>query len=737
MQLLSFIPNQWRILVLALAGIGIEVALALTTPGHALWLGGAASLLAAGYLLWFWLTLAVSARLGAHAWQRFAQHGTRPQRWIVGTLLLSGLVTAGLIYIVSWGAFLQTARFANWESVRFTIANFDMLSDYLRAADGKQFAWAAAAVMVLAFAIPAIGRWLADPDNSPQTGASRRLAAWFMLVLGLCLFKNYIGSDISIHRRVTRLDRLTHALNPAVTLVATGWDAVTTIPVEPCLQPAELIPLEAAKQWQEKVHAEKLEKPPSIIIVAIESLRHDMIDFRHQNREVLPNINALARDGLQLTRAYAQSTHSDYADVCLASSLYPLRTARHHYYRPDDPWPKTLLHDLLHERGYSTAVISSQNEAWGGMDAFLQTPGLDWFYDPRSNAAASLTSDRDPGFARERRAGTLLAGKFPDRHTTDVALKWIGQQENAGRPFYLALNFQSSHFPYLIPDDAPRLFHPCELPSDVKFSSYPVERVPLVRNAYYNALHEADRQVGRLVNHLRELHRLDDTILVVTGENGEAFHENGSIGHACNPTEPVIHVAAVIHAPDRIAPAKEDYPFEHIDLAPTLLGLIGLPCHPNFQGINIFKFDRQPADERLLYFHVHSPIAMADAVMQGGRWKFVVTHEQPQGALFDVSTDPSESYDLSASQPTLRSVLATTLQQWRDRQLAYYHYPQFYRRYFPPAPPHVKGLQPSVRLSAPQHFQTRSAAESPANYAHAAHTPALAVPRAAANSKPR
>ena len=483
-----------------------------------------------------------------------------------------------------------------------------------------------------------------------------------------------------------------------------------------------------------------------------------MIGFRHQGREVLPNINALAHDGLQLTRAYAQSTHSDYADVCLASSLYPLRTARHHYYRADDPWPKTLLHDLLHEQGYATAIISSQNEAWGGMDAFLRTPGLDWFYDPRSNAAASITSDRDPGFARELRAGTLLAGKFPDRHTTDVAIDWIDQQTRAERPYCLALNFQSSHFPYLTPDDAPRPFQPCELPSDVKFSSYPVERVPVVRNAYYNALHEADRQIGRLVNRLRELGRLENTILVVTGENGEAFHENGTIGHACNPTEPVIHVAAVIHAPGRIAPAIEDYPFEHIDLAPTLLGLAGLPSHPNFQGIDVFSPHRPPVDERLLFFHVHSPIAMADAVLLGGRWKYVVTHEQPQGVLFDVIDDPGESRNLSNSHFALSAQLAATLQQWRERQLAYYHYPQFYRRYFPPAPPRWEGEAPAepnpgtrfrlggslalprlraVKGPPPPLRQTHSAFATPANHAPAAQTRVPAVPRTVANSKRR
>ena len=146
-------------------------------------------------------------------------------------------------------------------------------------------------------------------------------------------------------------------------------------------------------------------------------------------------------------------------------------------------------------------------------------------------------------------------------------------QESNGKPFFLAMNTQSSHFPYLIPDDCPRPFQPCDLDSDVSFVGYPVEKTPHVRNAYYNGLAESDRQIGRLVDKLTEWGLLDDVILVITGENGEAFHENGAISHAGNPVEPVIHVAAVVYWPGLIEPRMEDYPFEHVDLAPTLCGL--------------------------------------------------------------------------------------------------------------------------------------------------------------------
>lgn len=745
----AFAPNP-AAAVLAGGGLGIEVSLAATMPGHAIWSGGWASMLVGLFLVLFWVTAgwtawfaariaypAADANLVEATSRRFSLlRGGWPLR---GALLLA-VAAAILLSAVSWGLFFQTNRFANWEAVRFTIANFGMLGQYLRAADAMQLVWLALIALALLVGVPCYGRWLRRSRWSmPASESVRRwrLGIWLMLVLAVSVTQGRVVADASLQRRVTRLDRFHNGVNPALTLAASAAEAWYAEPILPCLDVSELVPLEKTARGGVMAgvpgsgttrlaqHAENapLANPrrlPSVIIVAVEAMRHDIIHLRHQGREVTPNINRLAKAGLHLTRAYAQSTHSDYADVCLASSLYPLRSRHHHFYRREDPWPKMLLHDLLKPHGYATAIISSQNESWGGMDQFLQTAGLDWFYDPERSNAQTIVSERDPGYMRELQAGALYAGKFADRHTVDMALDWIGRHK-PDRPFYLAMNFQSSHFPYILPDDCPQPFQPSQLDDDVKFSSYPKSKVPQVRNAYYNALAESDRQIGRLVERLESLGRLGDTILVVTGENGEAFHENGAIGHACNPVEPVVHVAAVLHAPALLAPRVEDYPFEHVDLAPTILGLLSgrrnqnhqavfrhaakLRPHPNFQGIDILSADRPLAIERLLFFHVLSPIARADAVLCGGRWKYMVSQDRPAGVLFDLQTDPTESTNVAAKFPERTAELARVLAVWRQRQLAYYHFPQYYSRFYPPRPPRLRqnsgkhlALQPSARL---------------------------------------
>src|SRR5262249_20568926 len=153
------------------------------------------------------------------------------------------------------------------------------------------------------------------------------------------------------------------------------------------------------------------------------------------------------------------------------------------------------------------------------------------------------------------------------------------------------------------------------------FLDYPSGKTPIVRNAYFNAVHECDRQIGRLVEALDRLGCRDNTILVVYGDNGEAFHENGTVTHAREPVEPALRVACVLNATGRLKPRGEDYPIELIDVAPTILGLMGWPAHPSFQGIDFLSRKRPAAEERLLFFHVENGLARVDAILLGGRWK--------------------------------------------------------------------------------------------------------------------
>lgn len=674
-------------IVLMLIELGLH-SNASATPFQA---GGPIALLVIFWLAWFWLAVSwVIFFIG----RSLSESGNRPwlHRIAISSCIaiMSSLVL--LLHICSWGLFKQVGQFANLEAYRFLIVN-PPLSIWRDLADAEKLALITACFVVVAFLLlnSRILRFLVstrpDDDTSQerlQTQKGIFVLTTIFLLIPTCL----IFWDESPTRLATRYQIVKTRMHPATTLSFSAIDQLFLEPIQPVLDEKSLTPLTAT--WSPPPAKSKR---PSVIILAVEALRADTVHLRHQGREVLPTINRLASEGVEFTSAYSQSTHSDYADVCIVSSLYPLRTREHHYYSTADPWPKTLAFDVFKQAGYATAIISSQNEGWGNMDQFLDTPNLDLFYDAArsgidtlSNLDTSETS-RDPGFAHEIRMGALTAGKLEDRQTMDRALEWVNEKVAAEKPFFLSMNFQSSHFPYEVPDNAEQPFQPAELAADVSFMKYPDERTPNVKNAYYNGIHHCDQQIGRMIRELEKLKVLDDVILIVLGENGEALNENGYCGHAQEPVQPMIHVATVIRAPNYLEPKVETYPLEHIDIMPTVLGLLDWQPHPNFQGEDIFASDRVPADERLLFFHANNCSNKADAVILGGRWKLMKDQTLKQVTLYDLLNDPGEATNIIEQQPELANRLRSKVETWRENQLAYYHFFNYFSKYYPPPKP--------------------------------------------------
>jgi arylsulfatase A-like enzyme len=431
-----------------------------------------------------------------------------------------------------------------------------------------------------------------------------------------------------------------------------------------------------------------------VIVVAIESLRHDVPGAQRNGRLVMPTLTNLARNGRWFRRAYAQSTHSDYADPCLLSSLYPLRAVHHHYYQRSDPWPKVLIYDVLKAMGYSTAIFSSQNESWGNMDVFLESPSLDRFFDSRAYSGPTYVSDNDTGFstfAKEAR----VAGKLDDAVTMTEACNWIRQCASAHKPFFIYLNLQSSHFPYHSAESPPP-FQPSTMDFPASFAGYPIEKVEIVRNAYFNSLHYIDLQLDRLLRVLEETHIRQRTLLMLAGDNGEAFYENGYPTHAGPPYEPAIHVACVMSCPDRLAPALDDNLLQMIDFGPTILGLLGQSPNPSFQGRDVLDRQSPALDRQVCFIHCATVFTHEDAVVSGIGWKLVVNYRDGSMRLYDLRKDPGERTNLVIKEPSVVQVLLALHQQWRRRQLIYYQSQPYYSIYCAPRTPRITDEQLTV-----------------------------------------
>lgn len=646
--------------------------------------GGLTAPVALASLGWAWLTGVWLATVVSRAAHERTRGWSRPAR----VLLLGGLAALGealaLAYLASWYCFLHTGQFASWESLRFVLATPPGLGG--KGVEGGIFAHEVAAGLPVAAPLLALapvaalllgrGRPWASATE-PRALAQRRRYAWYAcgFVVGGLLIA--LKRDEAETRVGLRLDTLRRRLNPAVALGFTLAEALEAEPVSPCLEPRDLRPRSAP--WHPGAVPEGAR---TVVLVKLESARADVL-----GTGVLPTLDALARESLVFTRAYANATHTDYSDPAVHSSLYPLRTRLHHYNRATDPWPRVLLHDALHEGGFATAIASSQDLRWGRQDLFLRTPGLDRLEDAAATTAPASVDARDSGYAAEARAGAVR-GNVDDAETVTNAVRWLEAQGE--KPVFLALDLQRSHFPYTAPREHASAGQASSGASDgASFLGYPPAQTPALRQAYEAALGAIDAQIARVVAALRRLGRFDRSILVVYGDHGEMFHERpGYVTHSREPYDLLVRVPCLVRAPALVKPGRDDYPLELVDLAPTVLGLLGWEAHPAWQGTALLGPAPRPALEgRAVFLVCDSPIAVADAIVEGGRWKLLRDRNRARQELYDLEQDPGETHDLGAREPERVRALAGRLDAWRRRQLAYHAFDFYYERSFAPCPP--------------------------------------------------
>src|SRR5690606_14055506 len=134
-----------------------------------------------------------------------------------------------------------------------------------------------------------------------------------------------------------------------------------------------------------------------------------------------------------------------------------------------------------------------------------------------------------------------------------------------------------------------------------------------MRNRYLNSLRYIDSLLGKLLRHTSAMSQ--DTLIVVTGDHGELFHEHGRVTHGSSLLNPAMSVPVVFYHPGKNY-TFSNFPRQLIDIAPTLLELAGLPPHANFQGRSLLELEESPYP----VFSSIEGISMKDAVILG-RWK--------------------------------------------------------------------------------------------------------------------
>jgi membrane-anchored protein YejM (alkaline phosphatase superfamily) len=286
-------------------------------------------------------------------------------------------------------------------------------------------------------------------------------------------------------------------------------------------------------------------RAPNIILLVAESLRWDQLDPM-----LMPNTSRFGEQHLRFDNHYSSGNGTREG---LFGMFYGLYGSYWEQFMLAGRSP--LLMDRLQQLGYEFDLRTGARFTYPEFDKTLFA-GID----------RQLLHEADDDLPPWQR----------DERNMDALLAFLTAQDRSV-PFMAFQFFESTHASYYFPEDS-ALFRDYQQNVDyTRMSGDELQQgIDGLFNRYRNAAHWVDVQLGRLYSKLEADGLLDDTIVIVTGDHGEEFLEQGRWGHNSAFNEQQTHVPMVAHIPG-MSPAVINATTSHLDIATTLLQALGAP----------------------------------------------------------------------------------------------------------------------------------------------------------------
>jgi arylsulfatase A-like enzyme len=397
-------------------------------------------------------------------------------------------------------------------------------------------------------------------------------------------------------------------------------------------------------------------RDPNVILVLIDTLRPDHLGSYGYSRHTSPNLDKLGAEGVVVRNVIAQAPATIPSVPALFTSRYASRSIDAGQRKIQDR--ATTLAEALRDHGYQTAAFSSNplvtRHRGRGLRGFDRGFGL--FDD------SVATAGSDERWNPQRRSPSGIVRK---------AIDWLERRAADGK-FFLYLHIMDPHDRYWPPKRYRSLYHHGYEGEEAIARGHPTayehrilegEEVSLSSSdiEHLRALYDAeityvDVQVGRLLEKLRAMELLDDTIVVVTSDHGEEFFEHGGLKHGYTLYQEAIQVPWLMRYP-RTLPSEEvldDSVVQLIDVAPTILDLAGAPIPGEMQGASLLpriRGEASPASRR--YAITESGYAGTKAIVTD-TWKYIhhfgerpwrknLARRYAEGTeLYNLTADPKE-----------------------------------------------------------------------------------------------
>ena len=396
-------------------------------------------------------------------------------------------------------------------------------------------------------------------------------------------------------------------------------------------------------------------KSPNIIFILTDDHRWDALSSMGHPVIKTPHLDRLADEGILFQNAFVTTSLCSPSRASFLTGQYP---HRHGVVTNHTPWDNrnvTFL-EILKSAGYETAFIGKWHMPGKGLPPLR---GVDHFI--------SFTKEGGQGIYYNcpliiNGIETNREGKYITEDLTDFALEFIERKRT--QPFCLYLSHKAVHFGFRPPPHLKGIYKGVDLklpPESDTWITY-TDNHPFVgalfpmnilyRN-YCETVASVDEQVGRILNKLDQMKIINNTIIVYAGDNGHFWGEHGLYDKRLAYEESIripfiVRYPGLIKDPGRMASQM----VLNIDLAPTLLDIVGIDIPANMQGLSIRQIlQTAGAAGRQSWLYEHFPVFPIPIPgitgVRTDRYKYIeYQNDRRPKEIFDLASDPKEKRNI-------------------------------------------------------------------------------------------
>ena len=368
----------------------------------------------------------------------------------------------------------------------------------------------------------------------------------------------------------------------------------------------------------------------NLILITVDTLRADHLGCYGYRQIRTPHIDGLAAEGARFTTVVAQVPLTLPSVSSILTGTYPL----FHEVRDNVGYElsssKTTLAEILKSYGYRTAGFVG---AFVLDSRFGVSQGFDFYFDDFE------TENMPKAFINMTRI------EWRAEKVMSQAIKWLDGFSHDGSRFFAWIHLYDPHDPYDPPD-----------PFSSDYSSRP----------YDGEIAYVDQEIGRLLTFLRRRKLYDDTSIVLTGDHGESFGEHQEFRHGFFTYDSTLLVPLIIR------PARSSFQntvitkqVRSVDIAPTILQLLGLPKAGEIQGTGLLEviMGKQTELQLEAYSETFYPAQFGWSPLRSLRTQTHKYIDAPRPELFDLSRDPGERHNIYEGNKALANQMRNRLEK--------------------------------------------------------------------------